>query len=180
MVAAGHPLTAEAGVQVLEAGGNAFDAALAALLTACAAEPVLASLGGGGFLMARPAGGRPLLYDFFTQTPRRRMPATELDFHPILADFGTAQQEFHIGLGAMAVPGTVKGLFQVHRELGRLPMSALVEPAIACARRGLRLNRLQAYIFDIVGIIYRSTPAALAVYGSRRRWVGQDSSPSEA
>ena len=58
-VAAGHPLTAEAAFEVLRAGGNAFDAALAGLCAACVVEPVLASLGGGGFMLALPAGERP-------------------------------------------------------------------------------------------------------------------------
>src|SRR3546814_20580642 len=68
--------------------------------------PVLASLGGGGFLLAQPAGREPLLYDFFVQTPRRRGDPAQLDFHPILADFGTATQEFHIGIGAVAEIGS--------------------------------------------------------------------------
>ncbi len=56
-VAAGHPVTAEAAAALLDAGGNAFDAALAGLCAACVAEPVLTSLGGGGFPTARGATG---------------------------------------------------------------------------------------------------------------------------
>ncbi len=167
-VAAGHPLTAEAGALVLEAGGNAFDAALAALCMACVAEPVLTSLGGGGFLTARTAGGETRVYDFFVQTPRRKRPLDEISLYPVVADFGTAQQEFHIGLGALATPGTVRGLFDVHRDLGSLPMGRIVEAAVAAARDGVRLNRLQAYIFDIVSPIYRATPGALAIYGCQQ------------
>ena len=66
-VAAGHDVTARAAADVLEAGGNAFDAVTAAMWTACVAEPVLASLGGGGFVMTRPAGKPPRLYDFFVE-----------------------------------------------------------------------------------------------------------------
>ena len=68
-VAAGHPATAEAAAWALEEGGNAFDAAMAGLCAACVAEPVLTSLGGGGFLLAHQGGGRNTLYDFFVQTP---------------------------------------------------------------------------------------------------------------
>ena len=128
---AGHPVTAQAAATILEAGGNAFDAAVAALLASCVAEPVLASLGGGGFLLVLPAGGEPVVYDFFAQTPRRRRPEAELDFYPILADFGSAQQEFHIGLGSVATPGTVRGLFRIHRELCRLPLAEIATPALA-------------------------------------------------
>ncbi|HDN69007.1 MAG TPA: gamma-glutamyltransferase, partial [Gammaproteobacteria bacterium] len=88
-VAAGHPATAEAAAWALEEGGNAFDAAMAGLCAACVAEPVLTSLGGGGFLLAHQRGGRNTLYDFFVQTPMHRRSVSELDFYPILADFGT-------------------------------------------------------------------------------------------
>src|SRR3546814_10018191 len=81
-----------------------------------------------GFLLAQPAGREPLLYDFFVQTPRRRGDPAQLDFHPILADFGTATQEFHIGIGAVAVPGTVAGLFAIHEDLASLPMTRIVSP----------------------------------------------------
>jgi gamma-glutamyltranspeptidase/glutathione hydrolase len=165
-VAAGHPQTAEAAALVLEAGGNAFDAALAGLCAACVAEPVLTSLGGGGFLTARTAAGETWVYDFFVQTPRRKRPLDEIELFPVVADFGTAQQEFHIGMGSIATPGTVRGLFDVHRELGTLPMARIVEPAITAARGGLLLNRLQAYIFGIVAPIYLATPGARALYAS--------------
>ena len=78
VVAAGHRETALAAAVILEEGGNAFDAALAGMLAACIAEPVLCSLGGGGFLLAhapgRPGanGGGPVVYDFFVQTPKER------------------------------------------------------------------------------------------------------------
>jgi gamma-glutamyltranspeptidase/glutathione hydrolase len=166
-VAAGHPVTAEAAAALLDAGGNAFDAALAGLCAACVAEPVLTSLGGGGFLTARRATGETRVYDFFVQTPRRKGAPDEIELFPVLADFGTAQQEFHIGMGAVATPGTVRGLFDVHRELGSVPMARIVEPAVAAAREGVRLNRLQAYIFSIVAPIYQATAGARAIYGSR-------------
>lgn len=163
-VAAGHPKTAEAAMRMYELGGNAFDAALSATAAACVVEPVLTSLGGGGFLLARRHDRTPVLYDFFVQTPRQRRPAAECDFYPVIADFGTAQQEFHIGAGAIATPGTVRGLVSTHRELGRLPLREMLAPAIEYASQGVRINALQAYIFGIVAPIYRATPAAAALY----------------
>lgn len=165
-VAAGHAGTAEAAAIILEAGGNAFDAALAALCSACVVEPVLCSLGGGGFLLARQAGEKPRLFDFFVQTPKRKRPAEELEFYPILADFGVTRQEFHIGLGAIATPGIVRGLFDIQHRLGRLPMRTLVEPAIGQARLGVDINALQSSIFSIVEPIYLATAGARAVYAS--------------
>jgi gamma-glutamyltranspeptidase/glutathione hydrolase len=147
-----------------EAGGNAFDAALAALAAACVVEPVLTSLGGGGFLLAQQHDRKPVLYDFFVQTPQRRGPA-DSEFYPVVADFGTAQQEFHIGAGSIATPGTVRGLTHCHTLLGSLPLREIVAPAIEYATAGVAVNELQAYIFSVVEPIYRATPAAESLYG---------------
>ena len=176
IVVAGHPETAAAAAAMLAEGGNAFDAALAALSAACVAEPVLASLGGGGFLLARPSAGgaatpgngAPVLYDFFTQTPKTRQDPAEMDFFPVVADFGPTIQEFHIGMGSIATPGLVRGLFRIHRDLCSMPMARIVEPAIGLARKGIRINRLQAYIMDIVGAIYLHGEASRKVFGSRK------------
>lgn len=168
-VAAGHPATVDAAARILQAGGNAFDAVVAAHWCACVAEPVLTSLGGGGFLLARAADGDSCVYDFFAQTPAHKQPLADIDFHPIHADFGTTLQEFHIGYGAVATPGTVRGLFQIHRERCTLPMPDLLAPAIDLARRGVRINALQAYIFDIVKPIYLATEPAARVFSSRRQ-----------
>ncbi|MFQ5643290.1 MAG: gamma-glutamyltransferase, partial [Thiogranum sp.] len=166
-VAAGHAATAEAAAFALREGGNAFDAAIAAHWTACVAEPVLTSLGGGGFLLAQRDNGRACIYDFFAQTPGHKQPDTEIDFHPIHADFGTTLQEFHIGYGAVATPGTVRGLYAIHRDLGSLPMPVLMEPAVELAGKGLRINRLQAFILDVVRPVYLATPRAAQRFASR-------------
>jgi gamma-glutamyltranspeptidase/glutathione hydrolase len=163
-VACGHPATAAAAEEILSEGGNAFDAVLAAFCAACAAEPVLASLGGGGFLLARPAQGEALLYDFFVQTPKRRRAERDLDFYPILADFGTATQEFHIGLGAVAVPGAVKGLFAIHRDLASLPLNRLVAPAARLAREGVELRPIDGYLFEVVAPILKASAEARSLF----------------
>ncbi|HEY9081547.1 gamma-glutamyltransferase [Magnetovibrio sp.] len=163
-VAAGDGETARVAAEILKSGGNAFDAALAALFASSVAEPVLSSLGGGGFLLAAPETGKPLLYDFFAHTPRRK--STEVDFHPVVADFGATTQEFHIGMGSIATPGAVRGAFEIHRDLGRMPIKDIIQPAIELARRGFKLSPLQAYIFEVVGPIYMATPECRAQYAS--------------
>ncbi len=161
IAASGHTETSNAARILLEEGGNAFDAALGAMCAACVCEPLLASLGGGGFLLAQAAGGDAQVFDFFTQTPS----ATEgdLDFYPIQADFGTATQEFHIGLGSIAVPGVVAGLFAVHQARCQLPLKKIIEPAVHLARAGVRVNALQKYISEILQPIIEATPAASAL-----------------
>lgn len=168
VVAAGHPATAAAAETILHEGGNAFDAAVAAHFAACIAEPVLCSLAGGGFLLAYQNGKQPELYDFFVHTPREKRHGDDLDFYPIMADFGTVQQEFHIGLGAIASPGCVAGLFQIHHERCSMPMQRLVEPALELARDGLAINDFQAGIFDIVAPIYLATDGARTIYADPR------------
>jgi gamma-glutamyltranspeptidase/glutathione hydrolase len=163
-VAAGHQLTAEAAAEVLRAGGTAVDACIAGALTATAAEPVLASLLGGGFLMVREAGGKRDLLDFFVQTPRRKRSEAELDFREIHADFGETTQAFHIGAGAMATPGVAAGLALAHDRYGRLPLRELAGPAIAHARDGVTVTEFQASLLNIVAPIYSASPAARAIF----------------
>ena len=168
VVAAGHALTAGAAGEVLRDGGNAFDAALAALCAACACEPALASFGGGGFLLAVPAGGRPRVYDFFVHTPKRRLPADAVEFEPIFIDFGTARQEFHIGRGTVAVPGMVRGFFDVHRDLCTMRAADLVAPACTLLRDGVEITGLQAHFLHLLRPILAATPESLALYRSGR------------
>jgi gamma-glutamyltranspeptidase/glutathione hydrolase len=166
VIAAGHDKTAEAACLVMAAGGNAFDGAIAALCAACVAEPVLASLGGGGFLLARPASRAPLVYDFFAQTPGRKRPETETDLYPVLVDFGDATQEFHIGMGAVATPGVIAGLFAVQHDLCHMPLRELIAPASGYARSGVVLNQFQHRIATIVEPILRASEDSFASHAS--------------
>jgi len=167
-IASGHPETTAAAKVILEAGGNAYDAVMAAMAAACVAEPVLASMGGGGFLLVKPANGRAGVYDFFAHTPLRSPSRydnpSDCDFRSVTCDFGTAQQEFKIGMGAIATPGVIKGLFEVSQDLGRMPIKRVLEPALALARDGVTVNDFQAYVMQVVGGILTSTPASRALY----------------
>ena len=163
-VACGHRVTAEAAAEVLRAGGSAVDAAIAAGLAGMVAEPALAGLLGGGFLMVREPGGRARVLDFFVQTPARCRPEHEIDFRAIEAQFGTATQEFHIGAGAIAVPGVAPGLSEARARYGRMPMVELAAPAIAAAREGVSLTAYQSYVAGIIEPILTATPAARALF----------------
>lgn len=164
VVAAGHPLTAEAGAEMLKQGGNAFDAAIAAVMTAWVTEPVLTSAGGGGFCLAHTTTGHRCLFDFFTQTPRSNQLPQPPDFYPIYANFGDTVQEFHIGLGSMAVPGAVAGLWHIHQRLGKLPLAAIAEPAIYHAQHGVAVTPFLAYVFELLDPILMANPAARDLY----------------
>lgn len=175
IVSAGHEKTVDAAVQILRAGGNAFDAAVGAGFAACVAEAVLASMGGGGFLLAhqvsRSSKSENVLYDFFVQTPQcdpKTKEKKDLDFHPIAVDFGPTTQEFHIGLAAMATPGMVAGLFQVHQDLGRMPIAEVLQPAIELAKSGFVITEFQEYLFSVVVPIFLATKEARALFTSQK------------
>ena len=174
-VACGHDQTAKVAAQILSEGGNAFDAVVAAHFAACVVEPVLASLGGGGFLLAHPSTGNTVLYDFFAHTPRQKLPIEEIDFYPIIADFGETTQEFHIGMGSIATPGSVKGMFAIYKDLCTLPLASLIAPAIKLAKQGSVVNEFQAYILDIIKPIYQSGDESFAIYRSHKN--GQNNRP---
>ena len=170
VVAAGHKLTANAAAEILQDGGNAFDACVAGLYMTFVAEQVFSSPGGGGFLMARRERSDTVtLFDFFAETPLKRRPACEIDFYPIHADFGPAKQEFHIGIGSSATPGVVPGIFAIHEELCRMPMKRLVEPAVRAARKGFSLSTFQAYLLTVIAPILVGTPGVAKIFAPERK-----------
>jgi len=173
-IAAGHALSAAAAAEILEDGGNAFDAVIAALAAACVCEPVLASPAGGGFLMARDgAGGTTRLIDFFLHTPARKQPPEQLEFYRVDVDFGPARQAFHIGHGAAAVPGLVPGLLDIHARFAVLPLARLLEPAIRCARDGIAVTAFQAFLGAVVEPILTATEDARAVFAPGGRLIAE-------
>ncbi|NJN87806.1 MAG: gamma-glutamyltransferase, partial [Leptolyngbyaceae cyanobacterium SL_7_1] len=162
-IAAGNARTVEAGMEMLRLGGNVFDAVVAAMVASFITEPTLNSIAGGGFLLAHTQDDRNILFDFFCQTPRVKRPVEEIEFYPVTVNFGTATQEFHVGMGSIAVPGAIAGLFHVHDRLGRLPLRTLLEPAIHYAKQGIELDDFQAYCFRILGPIWITSDSMRSV-----------------
>lgn len=166
-VAAGHPATARTAATILQQGGNAFDAAIAALLAACVCEPVLASLGGGGFMMAKRAGEETELLDFFCDTPLEKRPSAEVEFAEVFADFGTMRQPFHIGYGSSATPGMAAGLRMAAERYATLPLSDLAAPAVELAAEGVTVSAFQAFLCEVVSPILTWTEQARALFAPR-------------
>src|SRR5690242_21493697 len=111
MVAAGHPVTAEAGAQVLRDGGNAVDAAVAAVLASWVAEPLLTGPGAGGYLLVAGAGEEPTLLDFFVEAPGRGAdPAARAELLACEVSFGDAVQIFNCGASSCGAYGMTAGL----------------------------------------------------------------------
>jgi gamma-glutamyltranspeptidase/glutathione hydrolase len=165
-VAAGHPLTAEVGAQVLREGGNAVDACIAAAFASWVAESPLTGPGAGGFLLVRTASGTVRLLDFFASIPGRGVVTAPHEMEEIDVEFDRdTSQIFRIGAASCAVPGTIAGLEAAHRAYATLPWPRLLAPAIAAARGGIELTPPQAYLHAILDLILRHTDAGRDVYG---------------
>ena len=171
VVAAGHRATVRSAADILRAGGNAFDAAVAAGFAAAVAEPGLTSLGGGGFLLAKSPGAPAVVFDFFVDTPGRATGGAGVDphFEVVTVHFPGSDQDFAVGAGSAATPGVVAGLTHVHRRLGRLPIADVVRPAILLCRDGVVVNETQAHVIELLAPILTSTPAAMALYAPAGR-----------
>ena len=124
VVAAGHPETARAGADVLRAGGNAVDAAVAAVLTSVVVEPMMTGLAGGGYLMVAPPGGEPTLLDFFVTAPGAGAdPADRAPLLDIEVSFGDAVQVFGAGAASCGVYGLPAGLAAAVERFGSMPLA---------------------------------------------------------
>jgi len=137
-VAGGHPATVEAGIIVLENGGNAADAAVAASLASCVAETVMTGLlGGGHAVYYEAATGRVRNLDCFVAVPGLGDELQDAELLHLDVPFGAELVHYAVGPASCGVPGLPAGLEALSREHGRLPWRRLVEPAIELARDGV-------------------------------------------
>ena len=174
-IAAGHPLTAEAGARVLEEGGNAVDALLAAAFTAFVTEGPLTGPAGGGFLLVHEPGGETTLLDCFFGVPTTRLGEME----EVLIDFGdSGTQVFHIGLGSVAVPGLLAGLEEAHRRFATREWVELVTPAVGLARAGFVRDEPRAFLHRILEGVLLHEAGGRRVYGDPARVLTADLVPT--
>ncbi len=175
VISAGHELTARAGAEMLQKGGNAFDAAVSAAFASFVCEPTLTSLAGGGFMMTRQESGEALLYDFFTSVPGKKGAGGkgngEVNFYGLDVDFGDATQEFHVGEGSAAVPGNMAGLNSVYEDLCTLPLADILEPAIRYARDGITVNPRQAFFIKILEPIVTLSNDSASIFAPTGRLI---------
>jgi gamma-glutamyltranspeptidase/glutathione hydrolase len=137
-VAAGHPATVDAGIEILEDGGNAADAAVATSLASCVAETVMTGLLGGGH-GAVFSDGEVQMLDFFCAVPGLGEERREVELVELQVPFGTELIHYAVGVGSCAVPGVLAGLDELWRVHGSLPWPRLVEPALRLARDGVEM-----------------------------------------
>jgi gamma-glutamyltranspeptidase/glutathione hydrolase len=172
VVAAGDRQTAEAGIEVLRAGGNAIDAVCAAAFASWVVEPPLGSPAGAGLLLHGNADRGIRLLDFFTRVPGLGLPPVsadpaqraDLDFRAVTVDYGPTTQDFHVGRGSAALPTCVYGLVEAHERHGSLPLSEVVQPAVSLARDGWVLSPHIQWVFHLLSPILTLTDSVRALH----------------
>src|SRR4051794_30823792 len=137
MVVSNHPLASSAGAEMLAAGGNAIDAAIAALFALTVVEPMMVGIIGGGMAHIRLSDGSPRFIDGQSPVPLAVQPDTYAS-KPGSADnvFDTIGDENLNGPKAVAVPGSLKAWCETLTRFGTMPLADVMQPAIKHARRG--------------------------------------------
>ena len=139
MVVTAHPLATEIGRNILQQGGNAYDAAVAVQFALAVCYPRAGNIGGGGFLVARDTNGTSSTLDFREMAPSAATPDMYLD------SLGNAVSDWsRRGYLAVGVPGTVAGMAEIHNKKGSLPWQQLLQPAIDLAADGFALTEAEA------------------------------------
>ena len=139
MVVSARVEASEIGVNILKKGGNAFDAMVATDLALAVAYPIAGNIGGGGFAVFRTHQGKTGSLDFREKAPLKAHRDMYLD-----ENGEVIEEKSTLGPLAIGVPGTVAGLFEIHRKFGSLPFQDLIQPAIELAKRGVVVTERQA------------------------------------
>jgi len=139
MVVSAHPVASRVGREVLQQGGNAYDAAVAVQFALAVVLPVAGNIGGGGFLVYREHGGAAGTLDFRETAPAAASRDMYLD-----ASGNVVPGRSTYGVLAVGTPGTVAGMAALHKKLGKLPWARLVAPAVRLARLGVALTEKEA------------------------------------
>ena len=156
---------------MLRQGGNAVDAAAAAVLMSFAAESPLTGPGAGGFMVIHTAGGEDHLLDFFVAAPGHGLTeGRRAELEPIDVKFAEeAIQRFNVGPSSCGVYGTPAGIAQAVERFGTMPLADLTQPAAKAARDGIEVTQMQAFLFEILGPILIHQPEGQAIYAPTGR-----------
>jgi gamma-glutamyltranspeptidase/glutathione hydrolase len=150
---------------VLRAGGNAVDAAVAAVLMSWVAEPPLTGPGAGGFMLVHTSGGDDHLLDFFVAAPGRGLDTEPAALTPIDIHFSEdAVQRFNVGPSSVGAHGSPLGLAEALERFGTLSLAELTAAPARAAREGIEVVQMQALLFRILEPIFRSTPECSELY----------------
>src|SRR5262245_49010935 len=158
MVASQNEIASRIGADVIAAGGTAVDAAVATAFALAVTHPTAGNIGGGGFIVYRPASGAAVTYDFREKAPAKASPTMWMK------DGQYSNELHHNSHLAVGVPGTVAGLHLAWKEQGKLPWKRLVDPAIALARDGFPVSEALSRSLKGVQRTMQKYPASVAAF----------------
>jgi len=158
MVITQSDIASQVGFKVIQGGGNAIDAAVATAFALAVTHPTAGNIGGGGFIVYRPATGEPMSFDFREMAPARSSPEMWMK------DGKYSSQLHHNSHLSVGVPGTVAGLYLAWKDQGSKPWKDLMQPAIALARDGFEISHGLAR--SLAGTLprFKEHPASLAQF----------------
>ena len=139
MVVSARQEASQIGVAIMKKGGNAFDAMVATELALAVAHPQAGNIGGGGFMVFRKANGETGSIDYREKAPLAASKNMFLDEKGTIIEGKSTATALAIG-----IPGTIAGIFEVHKKYGSLPINEILEPVIALAERGVIVTKFQA------------------------------------
>ncbi len=169
-IAAGSPLSADTGAEILALGGNATDAAIAAALTSFHCEPLLSSGAGGGVMTAFDPNHGVSVLEFVPDVPGLGLAGPpELEFVPVSIDFGVARETYYVGRGAAATPAALIGLLDAHSILGKIPLKEVIAPAVRLCRGGFPVTASGAHFIKILEPIWRQSKECSDLYSTDDR-----------
>jgi len=158
---------------VLREGGNAVDAAVAAVLASFSVESPLTGFGAGGFMLVG-RGEETTLIDFFVAAPGKDGAERGVELAPVPVHFDAdTVQTFYVGPASCGVPGTAAGLALALRRFGTAPLGELVGAGVRLAREGAPVNAIQAYILEILWPIHERLPGTRELYAPQGRPLGE-------
>jgi len=143
MVVSARVEASKIGSDILEKGGNAYDAMVATQLALAVAYPVAGNIGGGGFMVYRENDGKTGALDFREKAPLTASRDMYLD-----KEGNVIPGKSNFGVHSVGVPGSIAGIFEVYNKFGSLPFKELIQPAIDLARNGLQVTKKQASAFN--------------------------------
>ena len=158
IVATQSEIASRVGADVIKDGGNAVDATVATAFALAVTHPTAGNIGGGGFMVYRPATGEPVTYDFREKAPAKSSPTMWMK------DGTYSSDVHHNSYWAVGVPGTVAGLHLAWKEQGKLPWKRLVDPAVALARDGFVVSENLARSLKSAQRTMQKYPASVAAF----------------
>jgi gamma-glutamyltranspeptidase / glutathione hydrolase len=174
-VASASRQASELAIQVLQDGGNAFDAAFATAFSLCIYHPQAGNLGGGGYLLFREKGGRPKAFNYREQAPRG---ASRGDF--LLPDGSPDPDKTAFGPASVCVPGTPKAFFELQRRHGKLKAGDLLLAVAQRARDGAVVTQYEADCLNRLGPKLTASPEARRIYVRAQPFRAGDVLPNPA